>query len=315
MIHLRPFTREDCEAVVVIRNACESEPVTAAQFRRWIEVDDSLQAPGGACCRLVAMDGACAVVGFGQTGRDPETPAGLFGIRVIVDPAVREVGIGSLLYATLELEARRLGATRLESRTHGADDASYAWAQRRGFYMDRQRTESVLDLRSWDGSRFAGHVERLTAAGFTLVNKCGQLEEPLRRGLYEVEAATVHDVPNFQGEMLTFERWDKAWTGNDAPRVVSLALDGQQVVGASTLYLPTAPGAGAETDYTGVLSQYRGRGIALALKLLSIDAAIAAGAPRMRTWNDLDNPAMLAVNVKLGYQFIPGPRRLKKELA
>lgn len=34
----------------------------------------------------------------------------------------------------------------------------------------------------------------------------------------------------------------------------------------------------------------------------------------MRTNNDPDNPAMLAVNARLGYRLVSGPRRMKLPL-
>ncbi len=58
----------------------------------------------------------------------------------------------------------------------------------------------------------------------------------------------------------------------------------------------------AHNDMTGVRREYRGRGIALALKLLAIRFARSVGAQEITTSNDSLNAPMLAVNRKLGYQ-------------
>ena len=60
---------------------------------------------------------------------------------------------------------------------------------------------------------------------------------------------------------------------------------------------------------------WRGRGIALALKLLAIRAARRYGARYLRTNNDSENAPMLAVNRKLGYQPAPGYYRMSARLA
>jgi GNAT superfamily N-acetyltransferase len=57
---------------------------------------------------------------------------------------------------------------------------------------------------------------------------------------------------------------------------------------------------------TGVDRPYRGRGLALALKLRTIRLARRYGAAYIRTHNDSENAPMLALNRKLGYQPEPG---------
>ncbi len=52
---------------------------------------------------------------------------------------------------------------------------------------------------------------------------------------------------------------------------------------------------------TGVLPAYRGRGIAMALKLRAIEAAIARGCPLITTENHEDNAPMRAINRKIGF--------------
>ena len=57
---------------------------------------------------------------------------------------------------------------------------------------------------------------------------------------------------------------------------------------------------------TGVDRAHRGRGVALAIKLLAIRCARRYGAVYIRTHNDSENAPMLAINRKLGYQPQPG---------
>ena len=53
---------------------------------------------------------------------------------------------------------------------------------------------------------------------------------------------------------------------------------------------------------TGTRRAYRGRGLALAVKLASIHWAAENGITRMLTFNDETNAPMLAINRRLGYK-------------
>jgi RimJ/RimL family protein N-acetyltransferase len=63
----------------------------------------------------------------------------------------------------------------------------------------------------------------------------------------------------------------------------------------------TEPGV-LQQDDTGVIREYRGRGIATALKLKVIEYGKKNGYRVIKTWNDSVNEAMLAVNIKLGFK-------------
>ena len=62
----------------------------------------------------------------------------------------------------------------------------------------------------------------------------------------------------------------------------------------------------AITSMTGVAPEHRGRGLALALKLLSFRFLKAHGYAETRTHNDTANPPILRLNEKLGYRRLPG---------
>jgi RimJ/RimL family protein N-acetyltransferase len=96
------------------------------------------------------------------------------------------------------------------------------------------------------------------------------------------------------------------------PEGIFLAADGAAWVGLAIV------GTFPETNsmynmITGVDAAYRGRGIAQALKVLSIRYAQQAGATYIRTNNDSQNAPMLAINRKLGYQPQPGVYSMVRE--
>jgi mycothiol synthase len=65
---------------------------------------------------------------------------------------------------------------------------------------------------------------------------------------------------------------------------------------------------------TGVGRDYRGRGLATAIKVEALSRAKAKGLRAMLTTNDEPNKAMREINAKLGYQPLPAHVQLEKPL-
>jgi GNAT superfamily N-acetyltransferase len=314
MYTIRPVRPEDYPACAAIATLVRPEPTSPAEV-----MDDDRRVreiPGAQLTRLVAEADGGTVIGYSFAETFPYLAPGTWNLFVAVHPGYRGGGVGRALYAAAERIAREGGATSATAWCRSDYPESVAWAGRLGYAQDLLRTESVLDLTAWDGSRFAGALQRIQAGGLRLERHDDQTPEAIIHGFYDLETATLHDIPGIEQEERVPEwgEYLRQWLDYTLPRTTVVALDGDRVVGGTMLFLPTFPGKGAYTGFTAVLREYRGRSIALAVKLVSVDAALERGVPRMRTHNDFTNPAMLAVNRKLGYQLVPGPWRLKKWL-
>ncbi|HWI62225.1 MAG TPA: GNAT family N-acetyltransferase [Symbiobacteriaceae bacterium] len=312
-MRIRTFTPDDYPAIVALRNAENPRrPVSVAVLQEMDAVENGCTS--AVWTRLVAEDPSGAVAGYAESGHFTGMAEGRFSVYTTVRRDCRGRGTGSRLLQEAEAWALARGAqSEFTARMRSDDPASFAWAERRGYVLDLDRMEAVLDLAAWDPTPFAGHVDRVRAGGLALTVTEHPTEADLQ-GMYAVEAATTPDIPDFEGYIPTWAEWSAEFVGSEAPWAFALALDGGRVIGWSVLSLPRAEGAGGHTHFTGVLREYRGRGLALALKLLTIDTALAHGVPFLTTTNDLENKAMLAVNARLGYRNLPGPRRIKKAL-
>ena len=82
------------------------------------------------------------------------------------------------------------------------------------------------------------------------------------------------------------------------PDACFIAVKRGEFVGYSNLITAQA---GFDTDMTGVLRPYRGKGVATVLKLRGIRYAQEHGNRRLYVVNDSVNAAMLGLNAKLGF--------------
>jgi diadenosine tetraphosphate (Ap4A) HIT family hydrolase len=127
------------------------------------------------------------------------------------------------------------------------------------------------------------------------------------RHLYEIFSTLWEDVPfGITGTNLDFEAFvaEELDENNFVPAGTMIALDGDRWVGLAAL----GRGAGfLLASMTGIVRDWRGRGLARWLKLHTIRYALDAGSAELRTINDATNPAILALNRSLG--FADGDRR------
>jgi GNAT superfamily N-acetyltransferase len=310
---IRPLDpNADLPRLADLTTAARREPVTADILAE----RERQAAPGIVQQRLVAVDADGWIAGFGKADREPWDSPGHFLLQLLVDPAARGQGIGAALYEALGPFLREYGAGRLEARARDDEPDSLRFAEARGFRIHRRLFKSTLDLERFDPAPFVGHVERLQAQGlrfFSFAETDGS--EEARRRLYEVRMATARDDPA--------QEWDEEWPYEQFVRDVFEASgfrpEGQIFAADVDRWIGIAAVVHAEPGmmfnaFTGVRREYRGRGIALALKLLAIDFARRAGVAGIRTNNDSENAPILAINRRLGYVPEPGWYVLRKML-
>jgi GNAT superfamily N-acetyltransferase len=313
-ISLRPADHpQDYPQIAALLNTVWPEPVTAAMMVEWLERKPADQVE----VWQVAVTPAGQIIGYAEVIRQPWKPAGHVWLWIVVDPAWRNQGIGQRLYDQAVIAAQTLGATTLLSNAYEAQPTGWRFAEKQGFVIERREFESSLDLSSFDEQSFAGVVGAVATTGIRFASLAALGDtDATRRQFYALNRATTLDVPGSDGTFPSFEQsmqwhFQASWF---LPAGLIFALDGDMFVGFCLV------GYYVESNsmfnfMTGVNRAYRGRHIALALKLLAIRFAKAYGAAYIRTGNDSENAPMLAINRKLGYQPLPGAYQLTKHLA
>jgi GNAT superfamily N-acetyltransferase len=193
----------------------------------------------------------------------------------------------------------------------GEDEPAVLEALRRLGY-ERERSDKVweLDLRK-HGKRLLAEAgkarDKMKAEDVELLPLADWPGPETLRKLHVLNETTVQDVPTSHPILpQSFANFKDRMSSPDLPHDrFWLARHGDRPVAVSFLRFPPVRG-NVWTGYTCSDPEYRGRGIARAVKLQSLGQAVELGIPFVRTDNDSENAPMLHINETLGYDPRPG---------
>ena len=304
MATFRPMDiKTDAAEMARLYSYTVAEPITGETARDWWTLRE-----GEIRITTLALDENCQAIGYWDVDRETYMEPGRFYIKVIVTPEERGHGLGKQMYEDALHVACECSATHLESRVRETDSVALKFAERRGFRIEHHSFESTLDLTDFDEHCFDDLMRRLLAEGFRFFSlaEAGVTEENKHK-LYEVNRLSGLDNPGNNGVFPDFCAFSKnvfeaSWFRADTQILVSHA-DHWVGIAAIGIYPENNY---AYNAFTGVLREYRGRGLAQALKFQTILLAKKAGMRYIRTRNDSKNTPMLAVNRKFGYKPEPG---------
>src|SRR6058998_424967 len=98
------------------------------------------------------------------------------------------------------------------------------------------------------------------------------------------------------------------------PEAYAIAKQGDRYVGLSTVRRRDKEPRGLYQALTGVRREYRGRGVAFAMKLKIIEYAKKNGYEKIKTENATTNAPMYGINMKLGFKRETGWIAFSKQL-
>lgn len=306
---LRPFAAPDLAAIVALDNA-ELPAIRHSTTADWAAADR--RRPAGNCSlRLVAGDPPVAfleVEDMATAAPSFRSVRGICELMLVVDRAHRRRGIGGALYQRAIRFAQQRGATMLRAWVYHStpDDPGPLFLARRGFVETARRQTAHLDLATFDAARCAAALRAVDQQGIRILSY-GELPDSLanRHKLFDLYIAT-----GFQAADANFEAWAAAQIDNAdwSVETVLIAEHGASWIGLTRTQLQNCVTGAARITATATLPEWRGRGIATALKTHGIAALRAQGGTVLLTSNRVDNAPILAVNRKLGY--VPGPLEL-----
>lgn len=318
----RPFEERDREPLVRERNSWYGpmEESDAEEWRAWERI-----APDPSRFRVVVEheSGDLAAVADVSAGGAFTHPDGAQNGGVSVGRAHRGKGVGGALLVAIVDEAKRRKAPRLLSSASAAHPDALAWAAKRGFREIGRRIESYVELAPFDPSAFRTTVAAVSASGIAM-RTIGEIlrsrdeagRERFIRQLYDAEAPMWDDVPwatptpHWAYERFREMAFESDRLLDDASVV---AYDGETIAGFTMTGKRQAKDG--YTWMTGTGRDYRGRGLATAMKVEALTRAQAVGMRALFTTNDEPNKVMRGINAKLGYQMLPAHVQLEKTLS
>lgn len=303
-LRLRPFVEADYPVYVDIANEAYPDYAWTLEEVRAVDAD---WRPDGFFERRMIAEEAGAAVGYSDiVNSRGQFVADNYQLEVVVRPAARRRGIGRALYRDAEAVLRGRGAHWVRDGVKESAVAGVAFARRIGAGELKRDWESRLDVTAFDPAPFAEALTRATAAGVRITTLADELRgdpDALRKA-HELHQVARLDVPGLDPPTATpYERFEtevlrRPWS---LPEAYFLAVLDGRYVGESSLAKEGADPTVIHQNLTGVLRAERGKGIAMALKLKTVEYARAHGYRRIRTWNDSLNEPMLAINVALGF--------------
>jgi GNAT superfamily N-acetyltransferase len=202
-------------------------------------------------------------------------------------PAERRRGVGTALLRRLVAHVEGLGFAKASALVDEAE--AMAFARRFGFEERDRQVQQVLTLGEPPPPEpLPAGVEVATVA-----------ERPeLLQEAYPLAVEGYADLALERPATIELEEWLREEATLPEGSFVALA-DGE-IVGYSGLMRHDNPGV-AEDGLTVVRRDWRGRGLARALKQREIAWAAANGLGEIVTWTQRGNEAMRHVNERLGY--------------
>lgn len=317
-IQIREFTADDYSAIAEIGNALYPDYRYSADEIRYD--DEHFDRTKYLLKRYVAEVDR-RVVGYAEYNHMPHMfHPQKFWLYVGVHPDFQRRGIGRALYESIVSDLLALKVIRAFASAREDYPRSLAFLQKNGFAETRRTWESRLAVQTLDLKKFSHYLGKFASHGLTLSSLADerQRDPDCLRKLHELFVTIMEDVPHpDQYTPVDFEHFLRY--NVEHPDAIAegylIAKDGEKYIGLSNLRLSKDEPKDLYQGLTGVRREYRGKGVAMALKLKTIEYARAHGYDVIKTWNDSTNEGMLAINVKLGFVRQPAWITFVKEFA
>jgi GNAT superfamily N-acetyltransferase len=238
-----------------------------------------------------------------------------FRFDLVVAPERRRQGLGAALFETVFPAVRSGGAEVLLARADAADSGALAFLHAREF---REVHRRVTMRRGLAGGAQALPAPTIGGLEIHTAVEGARLDPGFWSALHAVHVRAAVDWPDFdpgaRGEGITRDQFGRLLSdlGVHAARLFVARVDGSWA-GYTGFGADAADPRMACTGPTATGPDYRGRGIATALKATALAAAARAGFEQAQSRSA--NPALLRVNTKLGFAIHEAEVRLARDCA
>jgi mycothiol synthase len=306
-MQIRAFTPDDYPTIAKIEKVVYPDYADSAEDMRFYDEAREQQQHFG---RFLCEDSSGNAVGtarFWQSAERYHPQKFYLDIQVLPERQGHGVGRGLLEHVLGQLEA--LNAITARAWTRADWERSLGFLKNAGFNEEYRSWESRLDVQAFDARPYLQLEQELKREGIELMSYAELNKMPdLANELYRLDLDVSRDMPD--PETFTeqsFERFDRRTLQNPSliPEAFLLAVKpegtGKLEFLAESALWGKSEDANVYNGSTGTRREWRGKKIALALKVKNILWAKAQGIKEIKTFNDDVNRPMLSINEKLGF--------------
>jgi GNAT superfamily N-acetyltransferase len=314
-VTIRQLHKLDVDRVIALCSAIQPECVRDLEeyLRRF---DEPGRAASASLCQWAAIEEASEqLIGYAVCWNVVRRK---YRMGLMVHADWRKRGIGGYLLGVILAALQSMPAATLQSRAWDDQTDSLQFLCRRGFVETHRMVELHLNLSEADLTRLAELPPSLTAQGikFTTLRQEGK-DEQFWTKLIDLQQAAVIGwpdpdpdgvmaIPTGDEVRRMFDSWQTT------PDTFFLAKADGVFIGYTALGPDHCAPEAIGTGPTAVRPEYRGRGVATALKVLALTHAQQQGWRAASTRSA--SPAMIRVNEKLGFQRGRAEVRLVRKL-
>jgi len=286
---LRDVYFDDFDRITELTNRIEQEKISVEDMRaRWLNKSRKQWR------RVVIFEDE--IVGYVGCLQAITGGGGIYLLRVDIEDEHQKKGIGKALLGLADQAGREFEAKLLTTKSRDDMPREKRFFEAAGYEPFEHLQGVKLD--------FEAYQAPYTKPGSEVIRTWADIGDSRenRLRLYEMYIQTESGSPGIEVWGIPgFEGWEtgiftSSWYRPEGLLVAEIEREwiGLAIVG------PMEDGIWT-TDYTGVLPQHRGQGIATRLKVLALDYARANEAKAIHTFNDALNGPMRAINDKLGF--------------
>ena len=306
-MHIRSFTPNDYPTIARIEKVVYPDYADSAEELRFYDEAREKHHRFG---RFLAEDSSGNALGAARLWQSAERyHPQKFYLDVYVLPEHQEHGVGCGLLKHVLEQLEGFNTMTVRAWTRADYSQSLRFLEAAGFSEEYRAWESRLDVQACDLTTYLHLEEELKLEGIELKSYPDLQGTPdLEHELYRLGLDSSRDMPDPEPFTETsFERFQIRTLKNPefTPEAYLVAVKTNEHGKLEFLAESSLWGTKGEPDFyngsTGTRREWRGKQIALALKVKNILWAKTQGIKEIKTWNDDVNRPMLSINEKLGF--------------